>query len=145
MQVTFISNYINHHQIPLSNAFYELLGDNYHFIQTEPMEEDRIKMGWQDEIKNLPYVMNSYEQKEQCKKLLLESDVVIGGGVRDEEWLVKRLEKGLFTVRYSERIYKTGQWRRFSPRGLRKKYHDYIRFRKQEYYLLCAGGYVAAD
>ena len=115
MQVTFISNYINHHQIPLSNAFYELLGDNYHFIQTEPMEEDRIKMGWQDEIKNLPYVMNSYEQKEQCKKLLLESDVVIGGGVRDEEWLVKRLEKGLFTVRYSERIYNTGKWRRFSP------------------------------
>ena len=46
VKAVFISNYINHHQIPFSNALYEQLGDDYHFIQTEPMEEERIAMGW---------------------------------------------------------------------------------------------------
>ena len=27
MTLTFISNYINHHQIPFSNALYEKIGD----------------------------------------------------------------------------------------------------------------------
>ena len=36
VKAVFISNYINHHQIPFSNALYEQLGDDYHFIQTEP-------------------------------------------------------------------------------------------------------------
>ena len=44
VKAVFISNYINHHQIPFSNALYEQLGDDYHFIQTEPMEEERIAM-----------------------------------------------------------------------------------------------------
>ena len=37
MTITFISNYINHHQIPFSNACYTLLGEGYHFVQTQPM------------------------------------------------------------------------------------------------------------
>lgn len=145
MKITFISNYINHHQIPLSNALYELLEGNYHFIQTEPMEEDRVKMGWKAEVDNLPYVIKYYEKEKECQQLLLDSDVVIFGGVDDESYIKSRLEKGLFTVRYFERIYKTGQWRRLSPKGLIKKYNDHIRYRKQEVYLLCAGGYVADD
>ena len=44
MTITFISNYINHHQIPFSNACYELLKEDYHFIQTQPMEEERLPM-----------------------------------------------------------------------------------------------------
>lgn len=145
MQVTFVSNYINHHQIPLSNALYKVLGENYHFIQTEPMEEERAKMGWQSEVGNIPYLLCSYENKEECDKLLMESDIVIYGGLEQEDMVVKRLEKGLFTIRYAERIYKTGQYKRISPRGLKEKYHNYIRFRKQSFYLLCAGGYVADD
>ena len=49
MTVTFISNYINHHQIPFSNACYGLLGNEYHFIQCEPMEKERLAMGWNTE------------------------------------------------------------------------------------------------
>ena len=57
MKAVFISNYINHHQIPFSNALYEQLGDDYHFIQTEPMEEERIAMGWGLDAATLPYVV----------------------------------------------------------------------------------------
>ena len=46
MTITFVSNYINHHQIPFSNAMYAQSGEDYCFIQTEPMEEERRNMGW---------------------------------------------------------------------------------------------------
>ena len=145
MKVTFISNYINHHQIPLANELYAYLGNEYHFIQTEPMEEDRVQMGWGAEVQAIPYLLYFYEQPEKCRQLVLESDVVVFGGVEDESYIKPRLEKGLFTIRCSERIYKTGQWKMISPRGLIKKYHDHIRYRKKEVYLLCAGAYVADD
>ena len=145
MKITFISNYINHHQIPLANELYSSMGDNYHFIQTEPMEEDRVKMGWGKEVKDIPYLLHFYEEPEKCKKLLLESDVVVCGGIEDESYIQPRLQKDLFTIRCSERIYKTGQWKMISPRGLIKKYHDHIRYRNKDVYLLCAGGYVADD
>lgn len=145
MKITFVSNYINHHQIPFSNELYEVLGKEYHFIQTEPMEKDRVQMGWGAEVENIPYLLYFYEEPEKCRKLILESDVVIFGGVEDESYIKPRLEKGLFTVRYSERIYKTGQWKMISPRGLIKKYKDHVKYRKSDVYLLCSGGYVADD
>ena len=66
MKITMISNYINHHQIPFSNALYEKIGNDYHFIQTEPMEEERIQMGWGVEAEKIPYVVFLDKQLELC-------------------------------------------------------------------------------
>lgn len=144
MKVTFVSNYINHHQIPVSNVLYEHLGENYTFIQTEPMEEERIRLGWNPEDVP-PYVRYAYEEREACEQLILDSDVVIWGGLEDETMLQPRLQAGKPIIRYSERLYKTGQWKAVSPRGLKKKYLDHTRYRKAPVYLLCAGAYVASD
>ena len=46
MTFTFVSNYINHHQIPLCDALYRQLGTDFTFIQTMPMERERVEMGW---------------------------------------------------------------------------------------------------
>lgn len=145
MTLTLISNYINHHQIPISDCFYEMLGDSYHFIQTEPMDEERRAMGWQADNTKLPYLVYAYEQPELVEKLLMESDVVIFGGCEDQEQIQPRLLAGKLTFRYSERLYREGQWKFVTPRGLKQKYHDHTRFRKAPAYLLCAGGYVASD
>lgn len=145
MQVVFVSNYINHHQLPLSDALYERLSDDYIFLQTEEMAAERVNMGWDPDAALRPYVRKYYEDKEGCSRLLLEADCVIMGGAEDEEIIIPRLEQGLFTIRYSERIYREGRWKFVSPRGLKKKYHDHIRFRKSPVYLLCAGAYVAGD
>lgn len=144
MKVTFVSNYINHHQIPVSNVLYEHLGDDYTFVQTMPMEEERVKLGWNP--KDVPqYVCFAYEEEERCKELILESDVVIWGGLEAEEMLLPRLQAGKPVIRYSERLYKEGQWKAISPRGLRKKYTDHTKYRKAPVYLLCAGAFVASD
>ena len=45
MTFTFVSNYINHHQMPLCEALRRELGDDFTFIQTMPMEEERVAHG----------------------------------------------------------------------------------------------------
>ena len=79
MKLTFVTNYINHHQIPLSNELYGKLGNDYTFIQTEPMEEERIRMGWGGNFDKLPYLKKYYEDEFECKKLIITSDVVVFG------------------------------------------------------------------
>lgn len=145
MQITFVSNYINHHQIPLSEELYKLSDGKFTFIQTEPMDEERVKLGWDVNACRLPYVKLFYKEKELCEKLIFDSDCVIFGGCEDEAVITPRLEAGRFTIRYSERLYRGGRWKFISPRGLIKKYHDHIRYRRNNVFLLCAGAYVKGD
>lgn len=144
MKIAFVSNYINHHQIPFCNAMHKLLEGEFTFVQTEPMEEERVQMGWHHGERP-SYVHCYYEEEEYCRKLILDCDVVLFGGTDEESYIVDRLKAGSLTIRISERLYKTGQWRAVSPRGLRKKYRDHTRYRKAPVYLLCAGGYVPSD
>lgn len=157
MRITFVSNYINHHQIPFCNALSALLqqvqakepkgtgvDNTFTFVQTQKMETDRVQMGW-DETNRPAYVKCYYEEEALCRELIAESDAVIFGGVDDESYIVERLQAGKLTFRYCERLYKTGQWKAISPRGLKKKYTDHTKYRKAPVYLLCAGAYVASD
>ena len=143
-KIIFVSNYLNHHQIPFCNAMYKLMDCGFLFIQTEPMDEERIRMGW-NEKNAQPYLKLYYEEPEACRRLILDADIVIFGGCDDESYIEERLNAGRPVIRYSERLYKTGQWKAVSPRGLKKKYHDHTRYRKAQVYLLCAGAYVASD
>ena len=145
MKIVFASNYINHHQLPFSNEMIGLVGDGYTFIQTEPMDEERVKMGWDAELCHLPFVRMYSEDPDGCMKLINDSDVVIWGGAEREDLINDRLQAGKFTIRYSERLYREGRWKAVSPRGLIRKYHDHTRYRKSDVYLLCAGAYVAGD
>lgn len=143
-EVVFVSNYINHHQIPFCNAMQERLGEGFYFIQTQPIEEERLRMGWRDEEKR-SYVKYFYEEPQLCKRLIDQSRVVIFGGTDDESYIRKRLRDGKPVLRYTERLYKEGQWRAVSPRGLIQKYKDHTRYRKSPVYVLCAGAYVPSD
>ena len=145
MTVTFISNYINHHQIPFSNACYEQLKEDYYFIQTQPMEQERLAMGWNREGEKLPYVHCLYGEEDRCRRLVMESDVLLAGWSGQEDLVQERLRAGKLTIRISERLYREGQWKAVSPRGLLHKYKEHIRYRKSPAYLLCAGAYVPSD
>ena len=144
IRAAFVSNYINHHQIPFCNAMYSLLEGEFHFIQTEPMEAQRIQMGW-DEKSRPAYVRCFYEEEACCRQMILDSDIVIFGGTDEESYITPRLEAGKPVIRYSERLYRTGQWKAISPRGLVKKYRDHTCYRKAPVYLLCTGAYVPSD
>ena len=145
MKINFVYNYINHHQIPLAQVLYRETGGEYRFIQTQPMEEDRVAQGWADDFASLPYLMIYDENPQECKDLIENSDIVMFGGCEDESFIADRLKSGKIVLRYMERLYREGQWKAISPRGLIKKYHDHTRYSKAPVYLLCAGGYVADD
>ncbi len=134
----FVSNYLNHHQIPFCDAMYEKLGGDFVFIQTEPMEKERVQMGWQEDVK-VPYLKLYYEEPQLCSRLTEDCAVLLFGGTDDESYVKPRLEAGKPVIRYSERIYKTGQWKAVSPRGLLQKYKDHTKYRKKPVYMLCSG------
>lgn len=142
--VVFVSNYLNHHQIPFCNAMHEFLRGDFIFIQTEHMEEERLQMGWQQPLA-YSYLHYYYEQPEECRKWIINAELVLFGGCDDESYIQDRLRERKPIFRYSERLYKTGQWKAVSPRGLRRKYLDHTRYWKDPVYLLCAGAYVASD
>lgn len=145
MKLTIVSNYINHHQIPMSNELYRKLGADFAFIQTSGMEEERVKMGWASEVLSIPYLKRYYEEQACCARLILDSDIVVFGGVEDESYIKPRLNAGKIVIRASERLYREGQWKSISPRGRKKKYEDHTQYANAPVYLLCHGAYVASD
>ena len=145
MTFTFVSNYINHHQMPLCEALWRELGDDFTFIQTMPMEEERVAMGWGVDVRQLPYVQCLYQDEYACRKTIAESDVVLFGWSQREDIAAERLASGRVTMRVSERLYREGQWKAVSPRGLAAKYQEHIKYRKKNVCMLCAGAYTASD
>lgn len=144
MRICFISNYINHHQIPFCDAMTERTGGSFYFIQTREMEPERLAMGWQNG--GFPdYVHCFYEEPEWCRQVIREADVALFGGCGDESYIAERLRQRKPVIRVDERMYKEGQWKAVSPRGLIKKYRDHTRYRRAPVYFLCAGAYVADD
>ena len=109
------------------------------------MEEERVAMGWAVDVRSLPYVSCLYESEYECLKKVAESDVALFGWTQREELAISRLDTGKATLRVSERLYREGQWKALSPRGLVAKYREHIKYRKQNVCMLCAGAYTASD
>ncbi len=144
MKIVFVSNYFNHHQSFLSDAFWRETGGEYAFIETTPFNAERKKLGWG--IEECPeYVFCSYESEDEytkCEKLVSEADVVItalpGHGL-----MKKRYEQKKLTFQYSERLFKTG----FKPHLLVGRFLKYQKVvgGKKNMYLLAASGYAECD
>ena len=145
MKLVFASNYFNHHQKPLSDALAGTEGIDYTFLEIEEMDPERVSMGWGIDTSDIPYVKKYSDDAEKAKAMIMDADAVIFGGVDDESYIMPRLEAGRLTFRYHERIYKEGQWKFISPKGLVSKYKEHIRYRKKPVFALCVGAYVASD
>ena len=126
MKFLFISNNINHHQIPLCEAIMRIIGDeNFIFVQTQPMEEERVRMGWGVDVYSLPYVKIDDNDKINTLNSINDFDIVLLGWTENEEVrnaCLQRAEAGKPLLRMSERIYREGQWKAISPKGLIAKY-----------------------
>ena len=143
--LTFYSNYYNHHQKALCDAFHELLQDGFTFVETMPMEDFRSGMGWGIDAPS--YVLRTYESEENEKRALdlaCSSDLVIMG-TAPEYYIEKRIELGLIIFRYSERPLKEGFVKFLIPRLTKKYMHLHVRNRKKNMYVLAASAFTAWD
>lgn len=145
--ITFFSNFFNDHQLALCEAFYRVTGGEFRFVETEPISEDRLKLGFVDKSGNYPFIVKAHageKEREEALRLGRESDVVIIGDAPDC-FVEERLKENKLTFRYWERFFKEGRWRILDPRVFRCHYRMSMRYRKKNLYMLCASAYTAPD
>ena len=143
--LTFFSNYFNHHQKALCDTWYEMLGEGFTFVETEPIEGFRSEMGWGEKAE--PYLLRTYESKENEDKALglaVASDLVVMG-TAPEMFIEERLKQDRIIFRYSERPLKEGFIKFFIPRLTKKYLHLHVRNRNKKIYILAASAYTTWD
>ncbi len=144
MTLTFVTNLVHHHQLPLADEFYKLLGDDYHYIATEPLPDWLIKGGYDPSL-DRPYIIRTYQSQdamEEARRLIDESDVVIMGH-SPMPWAKKRKKEGKVTFHASERPYKKGMTKINHIKAILANFKNYGRFKNT--YMLCASAYTATD
>lgn len=147
VKITFISNFLGPHQLPFCKAMVNRLGEDFKFVATEPMTEERIKLGWSLDKDTYPFEIKANESNELQKKaeqLALESDVVIIGSAPDS-YIIPRLKRNKLTFKYSERPLKKGiHWNNLAHIICGMWLH-HGRFQSKPLYMLAASAYTADD
>lgn len=148
MTITFVSNFLNHHQVPVADELYELTGHNYIFVETVPMPNSFLKSGYPD-YSSKPYLVASWKSAELYQTALnacLNSDVCVFGGSGDVFTFKKeRAKTGKMSFTMSERWLKRGLINLLSPRLLKEMLGYYFVFKKKPMYQLCCSAFVTKD
>lgn len=144
--LTFFTNLAHHHQIPVADEFYKILGNKFRYVITMPLTEILIEGGYDPNI-NRPYILRAYEcakLKDEADRLMCESDIVIFS-YGNEKLLRVRKSENKITFHYSERWLKDNIFRHFMPKELISIYRNYFKFRKKRTYMLCASAFTSKD
>ncbi|WP_426350439.1 glycosyltransferase family 4 protein [Alloiococcus sp. CFN-8] len=147
MRITFYSNFLNHHQLPFCKAMVNLIGEGFTFVATEPIKKERLMMGYADINKEYSFVLRTYDGENEYKKarlLALESDVVILGSAPNE-YIDIRIKQDKLTFKYAERFFKRGTYRRFIPTTRKKIVDGYVKYKKNNLYILSASAFTSYD
>lgn len=144
MKIAFFSNFLNHHQLPLCEAFCGTDGVEFTFVACEKIPEDRLKMGYADMNTLYPFVVRAYEDEAAVFAIAESYDAVIFGAC-PTAYIAHRMKSNRLSFRFCERSLKKGTWRRFIPRTRRKIYEGYTKYKKQPLYILGASSYAASD
>lgn len=146
MELIILSNAITPHQRPICESFNSLLDGRFRFIETCPIEKEKLPEGWKELTKN-DYVISYNEfnrKRDYFEKCILEASVVILGAASDK-LIVERLKSGKLTFRYSERFYKEGFSIKRYPRNAISAWLHHGQYQRYPLYMLCASAYTAAD
>ena len=148
MKIIFISNFLTHHQLPFCLEMVERYGDDFKFISTIKITEERLKLGYKDLDYDYDFVVRAYETEEEYSrvlKLALDSDIVMMGSTSDI-YLQERLKQDKLIFRYRERIFQNGLKTLFDKEKMKNIYERHLKYRKNKnLYMLCASGYGAND
>ena len=147
MKIVFLSNYLNHHQIPFCLEMNRLTEGNFDFIATEPIKEERLQMGYKEANSVFDFILRAYESEENKQKALAlcyDCDVLIHGSC-PAEYFKARVKAKKLTFKYGERFFKTP----FTPKNIIKRtlsmMKHVIPYQNRNHYLLCASAYMPKD
>lgn len=148
MDVTFFSNFLNHHQLPFCLEMKRLIGPGFRFVATEPISKERLELGYKDIDAEYDFCICSYKDQynyDNAIDLGRKSDVVIVGSA-PERFVSDRIrEDRRLTFRYSERIFKRGPWSILHPKNVKRLFLKPRTYGNKRLYMLCASAYTASD
>ena len=147
MRIAYVSNFMNHHQLPFSMG---LLGQDdveYIFIALEPIPQERLDMGYEDMNYKCKFVLCAYDSADnmrQAEELIDNADVAIYGSCPDT-LIKRRADKGKLCFKFSERFFKEGTGLTRVPHNLASAWKHLKPFEKIPLYFCCSSAYTAAD
>lgn len=147
MKIVIYSNYLNHHQLPLADSLYELLGEDFGFVATQPTNEDELK-GGHDFCMLRDYCLRAYEDeviKNKAIQWAKESDVCVFGAC--SLFYAKERAKHSKNLSFymSERWLKRGWINVLSPHFLKWELAYLLWFKYSNWKMLCASAFAAID
>ncbi len=146
MKITFVADFMNHHQLPFSENMVKLTEGNYSFVSFTPLPLERADMGYQN-MNMLPFVIRAYEggeSYERAMERILNDDMVIFGSCPDSV-VEARSETGKPFIIYSERFFKKGTYRRFIPMTYSKVKNRLLRYEGENVSVICSSAYLPYD
>ncbi len=145
MKIAYFSSVLNHHQIEFCDYMYALYGDDFTFVSTMDIEEQRIKLGYKLFERDYNLKMHTSEDnRKKGEQLFMDADVVILG-VFLEELMIKRLKKGKITFLHKERLFKEKPSLYWKLRCQLFIMRDYFPYRFKPFYMMAASAYSYKD
>ena len=149
MKIAFYSNFLTHHQLPFCLEMYKIYGNDFIFVSTEKINEERLSLGYEDMDSKHPFVLKSYESKEkqeEASKLAIDCDVAIFGSTTSDIYAKERLKEDKLSFRYYARIFYKGPFSIFDFKNLKKVYERHFKYKKNKnLYLLCSSSFSPND
>lgn len=144
VKITFVSNFLNHHQLPFCEAMDRLCEGQFTFVATERIPDERKRLGYSDMNESYSFVLREYEEggRQKAKQAMLDADICLVGSCSFEhhKWL-RKAKKTYFME--TERFFKGDiPW---LIRFLKKirYFSRYSLYKKN--YLLCMSAYTYPD
>lgn len=146
MKLVFYSIVLNHHQAVLADTFHSMLGQNYTFVETTSVNDNK---GATENYSGRPYLLRAWESeeaRERAMELARTADVCVFSGVQALPFQRERLKLGLLSFDMSERWLKRGLVNLFSPAIFKMFLAYYLGgWKHKPLYKLCCSAFAADD
>ena len=145
--VVFFVNYLNHHQVAVTDELYNCLKDDFVCVCTMPSNALELKGG--EDFSGRPYCINAAVNPNHYLKAISyahSADVCLFGA-ESLKYAVERARynKDGLSFEVGERWLKKGIINIFSPRLVKNLWYYHTLFRYRNFYKLCASAYAAKD
>ncbi len=147
MTITLYSVVLNHHQMPVADALFRHLGNNFNFVELEKPSKSTLKGG--DTYRDRSYLIQSWENEHSyaiAMQLAISSDVCIFASNGITIFQIVRLKQNKLSFEMGEHWLKRGWINIFSPSLIKWLINYFFRgwYRKQLFHLCCSA-YASND
>lgn len=146
MKLVFYSLVLNHHQACIADEFFNLLGDDYAFVETAECHDSK---GGAADYSKRPYLIKAWSSRTEYAKAMqmaLKADVCVFSGYEALPFERARMKRGLLSFDMGERMLKRGWLNLASPRILKMVMAYHLGgWSKKPIYKLCCSAFGKGD